>query len=722
MIPIDDNLAIPDEEVTFATSRSGGPGGQNVNKLETRVTAALRPRRLGRALGGAEGPPARAAGDADHPGRRPPGHLAAAPDAGREPGGGRRALRRAAAGEPPRGDAAPEDPPLPRGQGAPPGRRSAARASASGSGRNPRRNEERYRMRRPDPSAMETDRFFSQADREAIQAAVRGGGGADVRRDRPLRRRAERRLRRTPSGRARPWGRSSGRWRRSRSTAGATIWGVPPSSGSRCRRSLGGAVGYLLALLPPVRRWLAGEATLDARARRRAAVAFLDQEVFRTRHRTGILLFVSLFERRVVLLADSGIHQKVEEGAWEAITRRLARGIRERPAGSRADRGDPRLRRAAGEARRRAPGRRRGRALRTSSAWRGSEMVRRISLIVPSLLLLPLAWAAAKDVPRSDRARRRHREPDPAGSAAADRGAARAVREADRRSGRRPHRRQPGRRGDRGLREQGGARLGAGAEGEGQRRHPAGLQERPQDADRGRLRPGAGADRPADQHHPEPGDHPPLQAGGLRRRHRGRGGRHPEHHPGKGGAAGARRRSRRGAEASQSWPGVLVFGLFALGPFILNAIRSGSWIVYIVVLPILFFLGSLGGVTVGLIAAGVWLVALPDPADGPAEDPVLRRFPGSRRLVDGRPGGFGGGGGGELGRRGWRRRLLGRWRQLRRRRIVEQLVMLPRVSSPRRVRLLHSHEALTGRVTHQADLAGYLPLPTAPPSNSALPW
>ena len=38
MIPIDDNLAIPDEEVTYATSRSGGPGGQNVNKLETRVT------------------------------------------------------------------------------------------------------------------------------------------------------------------------------------------------------------------------------------------------------------------------------------------------------------------------------------------------------------------------------------------------------------------------------------------------------------------------------------------------------------------------------------------------------------------------------------------------------------------------------------------------------------------------------------------------------------
>lgn len=38
MIQVDDSFAIPEEELSFATSRSGGPGGQNVNKLETRVT------------------------------------------------------------------------------------------------------------------------------------------------------------------------------------------------------------------------------------------------------------------------------------------------------------------------------------------------------------------------------------------------------------------------------------------------------------------------------------------------------------------------------------------------------------------------------------------------------------------------------------------------------------------------------------------------------------
>lgn len=33
-----DILEIPDDELTFTTSRSSGPGGQNVNKVDTRVT------------------------------------------------------------------------------------------------------------------------------------------------------------------------------------------------------------------------------------------------------------------------------------------------------------------------------------------------------------------------------------------------------------------------------------------------------------------------------------------------------------------------------------------------------------------------------------------------------------------------------------------------------------------------------------------------------------
>lgn len=41
MIRISDTLYIPEEELVFTASRSGGPGGQNVNKVSTRVTLSF---------------------------------------------------------------------------------------------------------------------------------------------------------------------------------------------------------------------------------------------------------------------------------------------------------------------------------------------------------------------------------------------------------------------------------------------------------------------------------------------------------------------------------------------------------------------------------------------------------------------------------------------------------------------------------------------------------
>ena len=40
-IPIDDDTEIHDSELRFSFSRSGGPGGQNVNKVATRATVSF---------------------------------------------------------------------------------------------------------------------------------------------------------------------------------------------------------------------------------------------------------------------------------------------------------------------------------------------------------------------------------------------------------------------------------------------------------------------------------------------------------------------------------------------------------------------------------------------------------------------------------------------------------------------------------------------------------
>jgi ribosome-associated protein len=41
MIRILDGLSIPEGEISFTASRSGGPGGQNVNKVSSRVTLSF---------------------------------------------------------------------------------------------------------------------------------------------------------------------------------------------------------------------------------------------------------------------------------------------------------------------------------------------------------------------------------------------------------------------------------------------------------------------------------------------------------------------------------------------------------------------------------------------------------------------------------------------------------------------------------------------------------
>jgi putative membrane protein len=95
---------------------------------------------------------------------------------------------------------------------------------------------------------------------------------------------------------------------------------------------VGAGVGYLLAGLDAVGRRLIPEDHIDRSVHLRAEAAFLEEEVFATRDRTGILVFLALFEHRAVILADEGIHRAVPEGEWQHLVDDLIVGIKAKRA------------------------------------------------------------------------------------------------------------------------------------------------------------------------------------------------------------------------------------------------------------------------------------------------------------------------------------------------------------------------------------------------------
>jgi putative membrane protein len=81
-----------------------------------------------------------------------------------------------------------------------------------------------------------------------------------------------------------------------------------------------GLSGAALAVLAPqAARRLLSDLRAEGEVRQYAQALFLDQELFRARARTGVLVLVSLFERRVVVVPDRGLPVDLGEADWQAV-------------------------------------------------------------------------------------------------------------------------------------------------------------------------------------------------------------------------------------------------------------------------------------------------------------------------------------------------------------------------------------------------------------------
>lgn len=112
----------------------------------------------------------------------------------------------------------------------------------------------------------------------------------------------------------------------------ATGWSTPALH-SAYAPHLAGLLGAGFGLLsgrfvPAVYRMLAGARHLDRVVHERAVRAFLDEEVFDTRDRTGIVILVSLLERRIEVLGDAGINAAVDREEWADVVGIIREGLK----------------------------------------------------------------------------------------------------------------------------------------------------------------------------------------------------------------------------------------------------------------------------------------------------------------------------------------------------------------------------------------------------------
>ncbi|WP_210496515.1 TPM domain-containing protein [Microvirga antarctica] len=90
-----------------------------------------------------------------------------------------------------------------------------------------------------------------------------------------------------------------------------------------------GALALTLLLSAPfLRGKLVPAAVMRARAHEAAAHEFVDHGLTRTRHRSGVLIYVARAERYAEILVDTGIAERVGQEAWSGIVASLVDTIK----------------------------------------------------------------------------------------------------------------------------------------------------------------------------------------------------------------------------------------------------------------------------------------------------------------------------------------------------------------------------------------------------------
>ena len=85
---------------------------------------------------------------------------------------------------------------------------------------------------------------------------------------------------------------------------------------------------YFIANIPFIDRFIIPKRVRNRAVYNKAIKTFLHSGVYKTKSNTGILLFFSIFERKIQIITDVGIANKIPNETWKTLALSLAEGFK----------------------------------------------------------------------------------------------------------------------------------------------------------------------------------------------------------------------------------------------------------------------------------------------------------------------------------------------------------------------------------------------------------